>query len=155
VVVRIRPSTPNATSLPVIAFNCAATASSSRKPTLSVPRISGWVSPIAIGTVTSCSMPLGWGSRLMLSWPASASRIAGCRATRSPACGEAPNTAKTLPDLFVTSSRLELSLRSRWMSSIVRCTVCGSFSKAADLSFGMSPISRASVVNVSVRVVRS
>ena len=47
VVARIWPSMPNAMSLPVISFSCAASASSSRKPTLRVPRMSGCSGRIA------------------------------------------------------------------------------------------------------------
>ena len=56
-------------SLPVICFSWPASASSSRKPTLSVPSMSGCVSPTKIGTVTSWSMPSGCGSRLSVSLP--------------------------------------------------------------------------------------
>ncbi len=68
---------PKAISLPVIRFNCSAKLSSRRNPTLSVPRISGWLMPIAIGTVTRCMTPSGCGMRLRLSRPATASRIDG------------------------------------------------------------------------------
>ncbi len=74
---RIWPSMPKAMSLPVICFSCAASVSSSRKPALSVPRISWRGRSSTTGTVTTCRMPFGCGSRLRLSCPASASRIAG------------------------------------------------------------------------------
>ena len=44
-----------------------------------------------IGTVTTCRMPFGCGSRLRLSRPASASRTAGWCAAISPARGEPPD----------------------------------------------------------------
>ena len=48
-----------AISLPVICFSWPANPSSSRKPTLSAPRMSGWLTPIAIGTVIRWRMPSG------------------------------------------------------------------------------------------------
>ena len=88
---------PKATSLPVIFFSCAASASSSRKPTLSVPRISRLrAGRSTIGTVTTCRMPFGCGSRLTLSRPASASRTAGWFAAIAAARGEPPTVAQHL-----------------------------------------------------------
>ena len=80
VVASTRPSMAKAMSLPVIPFNCVARASSSRKPTPSVPRISGFVLPSAIGTVTSCNTPSGRGSKPTLS--ASGERFANGRLAR-------------------------------------------------------------------------
>ena len=101
---------PNAISLPVISFSCAASASSSRNPTLERAENVGLSRPIEIGTVTSCSMPSGCGSRLKLSVPASA--LADRRLARDDDAaprGETPTVASTCPALLVTSSRFEFS----------------------------------------------
>ena len=77
VLARTWPSIPKAISLPVASFNCPANASSSRNPTLSVPRISGRARPMEIGTVTSCRIPADCGMRLKPSFPCSALRTVG------------------------------------------------------------------------------
>ena len=103
------PSMPKAMSLPVSCLSCAAKASSSRKPTLSVPRMSGCASPTDIGTVTRCRMPSGCGSRLTASCPAMAAFTAGCAATTLAVRIDAPTVASTAPVRFVMSSTLEPS----------------------------------------------
>ena len=153
VAARICPSMPNAMSLPVISFSCAASASSSRKPTLSVPRISGAARPIVIGTVTSCRMPSGCGSRLTLSCPPSASRTAGWLATIAAARGDrARRVASTSPVLLVTSSRFDVELV---LVVARRCPAPSAdrWCRPRPSACGRSAMSRAISVNVCVRVV--
>ena len=87
---RIWPSMPKATSLPVIFFSCAASAASSMKPVLNVPRISRCGRSSVTGMVTTWRIPFGCGSRLRLSRPASASRTAGWFDAIAAARGDPP-----------------------------------------------------------------
>jgi hypothetical protein len=100
-------------SLPVIALSWLASAPFSRNPTLTDPRICGSVSPITIGTVTTCRMPSGSGSRPTVSCPSSASRTAGQSPAGRPAGAESPEVASTWPVPFVTTSRLA-DFRGSW-----------------------------------------
>ena len=97
---RTWPSMPKATSLPVICFNCAASASSSRKPMLNVPRISrrGTLDGDRDGDDLQDAVRLrqqARGCRVR----ASASRTAGWLAAIAAARGEPPDGDSTWPDL--------------------------------------------------------
>ena len=63
------------------------------------------------GTVTTCRMPFGCGSRLRLSRPASASRIAGWLAAIAAARGEPPAAYSTWPRLVRDEQQAGVELR--------------------------------------------
>ena len=64
-------------SLPVSCLKSDATAPSSRKPTLSVPAMLAGSPPTVMGTLSTCSMPSGWGRNDDEGEPPSAARTDG------------------------------------------------------------------------------
>ena len=143
----IFPPEPNAISLPVWRFSCAASASSSRKPTVSRPRISGGSPSSRIGTLTSCRRPSGCVQNIDIA------ASTGVPATSAgSAAGPDPAAARIAPLLPVRTKRS--ALISVPYSSASGCTVGESPVATAALSFGRSATRRASRVNVSVSAAR-
>ena len=104
----------------------AAIASSRLKPTLSVPRISGWSGPIEIGTVTTWRMPSGCGQKADAR-RARPARSAGC--AHAAAVAHAPRRSARAPCPVAVGDEQEVGGELPLVLLGDRRTVGGSFGR--------------------------